>query len=205
MRIISGTNKGKKLSSIPGRDIRPTSDRAREAVFNILGQRTIGAQVLDLFAGTGALGLEALSRGAEEVCFIDVSQTACAVIKKNIELCRCHDRATLICQDLTRQVIPFNLDLEKKKFDLIFMDPPYGGHFLKAALTDPGLRQAMGEDTLIIAEHSVKEKGVESISGLDIMDQRKYSRSLITFFTRTQESVRNECIENGAYIHGKHT
>lgn len=182
MRIISGTCKGKKLSRLSGKDIRPTSDRAREALFSIISQKIEGAVVLDLFAGTGALGFEALSRGAEYAFFIDISEESCSVIKKNRDLCKFHGKAAIICHDISKQVIPPML--KGKKIDLIFMDPPYCTGLLAKALADPDLKDLMGETSLVIAEHSVKEKIPEPISGLDIKDQRKYSKSLITFFTK---------------------
>jgi len=185
MRIISGSCKGKKLAPIEGKAIRPTSDRAREALFNIIGRKTEGAVVLDLFAGTGALGLEALSRGAARAFFIDVSPESCAVIKKNIQLCRFQERGVVCCHDLSNQGIPG--ELERETLDLIFMDPPYGSDLLTGTLADPGLVQRMKSDAIIIAERSVKEKNPGEISGLDIKDQRKYSKSLITFYEKKKQ------------------
>ena len=97
MRIISGQARGRKLATLEGDNTRPTLDRTREALFNILQTRVRGAKVLDLFAGSGALGLEALSRGAQSAVFCDVSRQACAVIQKNIEALRAQDRSRLLC------------------------------------------------------------------------------------------------------------
>ncbi|MCP4672329.1 MAG: 16S rRNA (guanine(966)-N(2))-methyltransferase RsmD, partial [Desulfobacula sp.] len=120
MRVISGNCKGRKLVKIHGSTIRPTADRVKEAVFNILGPQIKKASVLDLFAGTGALGIEALSRGAKHATFIDCS---CDTIQKNLKLCSLDNKARVLCCDIIKQGIPE--DLHDKDFDFIFMDPPY--------------------------------------------------------------------------------
>ncbi len=183
MRIISGSLKGRKLETPRGWDIRPTSDRVREALFNILGQTPKNARILDIFAGTGALGMEALSRGAVEAVFLDSSQTACQLITRNLSSMGMEDAGVVIYHTVG------NFELPKKvlrmTFDLIFMDPPYGTRLLETALTDPGIIRCLAPQGLIVAEHSVKENVPETISCLDIHDQRKYGKTLITFFKPT--------------------
>jgi len=168
---------------VKGWDIRPTSDRIRESVFNILSHRIPGTMVLDLFAGTGALGLEALSRGAGLAVFIDNAKESCDIIQKNITLCGITDNTTLILHDISKTAVP-----EKVKsidFDLVFMDPPYGRGLLEKTLTDPALHHCLDSEALVIAEHSIQEIVPKNISGLDITDQRKYGRTLVTFFKKT--------------------
>ncbi|MFH1157133.1 MAG: 16S rRNA (guanine(966)-N(2))-methyltransferase RsmD [Pseudomonadota bacterium] len=179
MRIISGTCRGKKLTPLAGRDIRPTSDRVRESIFNIIRDHVQGAAVLDLFAGTGALGLEALSRGADHAVFVDASQEACSVVKANCHMCRLSHKATIICQDLTRALPP---GIGVKGFDLVFMDPPYGRNLITTLLNLPGFMDVINPGALMIAEHSTLENPFKDISGLDIPDQRKYGKTRITFF-----------------------
>lgn len=180
MRVISGTCRGRKLSSIDGKTTRPTSDRTREALFSILGHRILGARVLDLFAGTGALGIEALSRGAREAVFIDMDDAACRVLKKNLELCRMTDRALVERRDAVSSLSI--LTARQELFDLIFLDPPYDQGLIQQVVSDPRFLSLLALNGTVIAEHSLRENAFPEISGLDIVDQRKYGRTGITFF-----------------------
>ena len=123
MRIITGEFKGRKLESVPDPYLRPIDDRVKGAVFNILAPWLQGAKGLDLFAGTGAIGLEALSRGAASVCFVEKERAFQAVLKKNIEKLKVGDRATVWPGDVFAAVE--RLGEKKEQFDLIFVDPPY--------------------------------------------------------------------------------
>jgi len=181
MRIIAGQYKGRRLEAVTAQGIRPTSDRVREAVFNIIAGKISGARVLDIFAGTGALGLEALSRGASHTTFIDVSPQACELITKNAERCGIHEKARVICHDMSRGTLPEHIKGEP--FSIIFMDPPYGTTLLETALTSGILNQVLARDGMIIAEHSIKVELPHPITGLDIHDQRKYGKTLISFLT----------------------
>jgi 16S rRNA (guanine966-N2)-methyltransferase len=187
MRIISGTCRGRKLTPLKGMDIRPTSDRIREAIFNILGPRVRQARVLDLFAGTGALGLEALSRGAAHAVFVDQSHTACDVIRQNIDRCRFMEQATLIRQDLFS---PWSDPVMASRcFDLIFLDPPYGRNYVVKTLELPQFSALLSENGIIIAEHDTRETLSPALTGLDIFRQKKYSRTTVSFLTRLQDTV----------------
>ena len=183
MRIISGSLRGRKLEAPRGWDIRPTTDRVREAIFNILSRRPEDARVLDIFAGTGALGLEALSRGAANVIFLEGSPEACRIITSNITRMGVEKSAAIVCHTIGEQPLPEKIT--QKRFNLVFMDPPYGTGLLGTALTHPDLISCLDSQGLIVAEHSIKEKLPETITGLDIHDQRKYGRTLITFFKPT--------------------
>ena len=179
MRVISGNCKGRKLVKIHGQQIRPTSDRVKEAVFNILGQKVRHAKVLDLFAGTGALGIESLSRKAEHVTFIDLS---CDTIHENLKLCRFKEKAKVISCDLIKETIPTSLN--KEKFDLVFIDPPYGKGYIENTLQKASFIDLLNENCIIIAEQSHKEKLDLKLDTLDIYRQKKYSKTIISFIKK---------------------
>ncbi len=179
LRVIGGRLKGKPLATPKGLDVRPTAGRVREAIFNILFSRVQNAVVLDLFAGTGAFGIEALSRGASQAVFIDNSPASLAVLKKNIQACGLEAVAEIRRYDAARQL--FGLTEFKLAFDIVFMDPPYNRNAVDAALT--GLVQAdlLKQGALVVAEHAL----TESVTGADraffLKDQRKYGRTLVSF------------------------
>ncbi len=190
MRIISGWARGRRLFSPAPKDqqIRPTSDRAREALFSILAGRVIEARVLDLFAGTGAVGLEALSRGARQVVFIDHGQTALQLIKKNVEACLSSqpvgDRsAQIIRHDLGRGIGPLhNSGRLAEPFDLIFLDPPYGRGLAEKILTELAASPLIHDQTLIVAEETIEALLSEHIGCLHLSDQRRYGDSGFWFY-----------------------
>lgn len=184
MRIISGTCRGRKLVQIQGKDIRPTSDRVREALFNIIGPGVLGMDVLDLFAGTGAFGLEALSRGASSAVFVDTAQSSCDVIEKNISLCRMQDSARLIRHDLITAPLPDRLG----HFDLIFMDPPYNKGYAETLLGKPGFADLLAPGGIIIIEQSFKETLANPLNSLDIYRQKKYSKTFVSFLRESDNA-----------------
>ncbi len=179
MRIISGSCRGRKLFKLQGQQIRPTSDRIREAVFNILGQKVRKARVLDLFAGTGALGIEALSRGAEHTTFIDRN---CDIIHQNLNLCRFEKNATVICCDIVETSLSESLN--RQQFDLVFIDPPYGKGYIEQTLKKESFTDLVNENGIIIAEHSYKESLQIALPGIDIYRQKKYSKTIISFINK---------------------
>jgi len=179
LRIISGTLRGRKLHAIHGIAIRPTADRVRESIFNILFSQVLDAVVLDLFAGTGAFGIEALSRGAESSVFIDNSRNAVSVIKKNILTCRIEDRSRIILWNIIN-----NLNCLKSSsslFNLVFMDPPYNQNLIIPALHNLHQSRSLEKGACIVAEHSDSEPIPENISAFTITDQRKYGNTLVSF------------------------
>lgn len=129
MRIISGTARGRKLREPQGMDTRPTTDKVKESLFNIIQFELEGRRVLDLYAGTGQLGLEALSRGAERCTFVDQRREATALVRENLQLCRFEDRARVI----QGESLSF-LSACREKFDIVFLDPPYAGGLLEKSL-----------------------------------------------------------------------
>src|SRR5919106_1575540 len=134
VRVISGSAKGRRLATLRTWALRPTPDRVRQALFNILGAGIVGARVLDLFAGSGAIGLEALSRGAYSAVFVEAHEAACRVIEKNLRLCGLQAPATVWRRDVL-EALPA-LKGGGESFDLIFLDPPY-----QTTLVDDALQQ----------------------------------------------------------------
>ncbi|MGD9382499.1 MAG: 16S rRNA (guanine(966)-N(2))-methyltransferase RsmD [Desulfobacterales bacterium] len=181
LRIISGRLKGKKLRSVRGVTIRPTADRLRESIFNILSNQVLNAMVLDLFAGTGALGMEALSRGAESAVFVDNNPGALSVIQRNITSCAFDKQAHIIKWDIKK-----NLDCLKSAgtaFDLVFMDPPYNQGMVKSALFNLEQTGSLEQAARIVVEHSPLEPIPEDIFMFEIADRRKYGKTLVSFLT----------------------
>ncbi len=179
MRITAGIHKGRKLASLPGITTRPTSGKVREAIFNICRPVIADANVLDLFAGTGALGLEALSRGAAKAVFIDSDRRGIEMIRKNIAACRETDRTTVIRADITA-----NLNMLPAvgiHFDVVFMDPPYYRNAVHQALDKLVATATLTRGACVIVEHDPHENIPETIVGMKIIDRRKYGKTLVTF------------------------
>jgi 16S rRNA (guanine966-N2)-methyltransferase len=179
LRVIGGNLKGKKLYSIPGTTIRPTADRLRESIFNILSFRVQDAVVLDLFAGTGAFGIEALSRGAESAVFVDNNREVISVIDRNVRSCALDNRAKIIKWNIKK-----NLNCLKsfrRAFNLIFLDPPYNQSMVKPALSNLEQSRSLGKDAYFVIEHSPLEKITNDLSNFEVTDQRRYGRALVSF------------------------
>ena len=152
LRIIGGELKGKRLYSIRGSAVRPTADRLRESIFNILFPCIHGSIVLDLFAGTGAYGIEALSRGAESAVFIDNNKEALSAIKKNLVSCAYDNKARVISWDIRKNLNCLNL-IPYSRFDLIFIDPPYDQGLVDLALRHLGDTDSMAKEVMVVIEH----------------------------------------------------
>jgi len=179
MRVIAGKAKGTRLSSVKGLATRPTGDRVKEALFNILGPKVLGSSFLDLYAGSGAVGLEALSRGAEKVVWVESDRACCGQIKKNLERTRL-EWGLVLPGDVF--AVLARLQRRGERFDLIFLDPPYGqGLGLKTlrALADLALLKAEG---IIIAEVSKKEEAPLGVSKLCLEQIRTYGETALLFY-----------------------
>jgi 16S rRNA (guanine966-N2)-methyltransferase len=170
MRIISGTHRGHRIAAPKGRDTRPTSDRVRENAFNLIGP-VDGARVLDLYAGSGAMGLEALSRGADQVTFVEREKDACRAINANLDKLQLH--ATVLCQDAARAVAQ-----ERGIFDLILCDPPYD-----VDATHLPFARLLADDGLLVYESSGRGEPPE-VEGLAQRTSRKYGSARLTLFER---------------------
>ena len=186
MRIIGGIARGRKLLT-PGKGpdggtIRPTSARAREAVFNIIGSEVRGAAVLDLFAGTGAMGLEALSRAAETVVFVDNSPAAVRLLGRNIDRCGFVDRAKVVRRDLTQPLSFLREFMPVAGFSLIFIDPPYrqeAGGLIFEKLEKAEILASSG---LVILEHAAGGRLPDATGSLQFVDQRQYGEAGFGFY-----------------------
>lgn len=181
LRVIGGSLKGRKLLSIKGTITRPTSDRLREAIFNILSSRVQDSVVLDLFSGTGALGIEALSRGAGFAVFIDKDKASQAVIAKNIRACAVENKTRIIRWDITR-----NLNCIRSLrcgFRLVFMDPPYRKNMIAPTLTNLHQSGSLSPGGCIVIEHAVSESLPKNLEQLKIDSQRKYGKTLVSFLS----------------------
>lgn len=183
MRITGGILKGRRLATLRGLEIRPTSDMVREAIFNLIGQDVSGARVLDLFAGTGSLGIEALSRGAARVIFIDRSVKALRLIRKNLEACGMYKHGRLVRKDLAKG-LPKGYLLAKEKMDLVLIDPPYGKGLILPLLRELLLRGTLSAGCVVVAESAKDEVLPEAVEKLRLVKARVYGRTKINVFSR---------------------
>ncbi|MCD6584748.1 MAG: 16S rRNA (guanine(966)-N(2))-methyltransferase RsmD [Desulfobacteraceae bacterium] len=181
MRIISGESKGRKLVSLKGIATRPTSARVRESIFNILASRIFNASVLDLFAGTGALGLEALSRRAANALFVDLSASAVKTIQQNITACKAENRSQVCQWDIAKNIAC--LQAKVPAYDMVFMDPPYNKNYIVPTLKKLLKRNVLKDGATIIIEHAVAETVPGDLLGLHMTDQRIYGKTLVSFLT----------------------
>ena len=181
LRIVGGELRGKKLFSGPGKSIRPTADRTRESIFNILSHEVQGRIVLDLFAGTGALGIEALSRGARSAVFVDNARGSLTVIRRNVESCTLDDRAVIIKWNIEK-----NLNCLKgvtPGFDLVFIDPPYNRSLLKPTLFNLDKSKSLKHGACIAVEHASLEPVPSDLLAFELADQRRYGKTLVSFLS----------------------
>ena len=176
MRVIAGRYKGRRLKTPDWPGLRPTSDKLRETLFNILAPRVEGARVVDGYAGTGAIGIEALSRGAAHVTFIESHRRAAALIEENLRACGVEQGYTIQCADVVAA-----LDAPASAFDLILLDPPYDTENVSAAL-DAAARHLAG-DGLIVLERATRREPEESEAVIRVRDV-KSGDSTLTFFER---------------------
>jgi len=175
-----------------GLSVRPTTDYLREAIFNILAGCVEGAVVLDLFAGTGSLGIEALSRGASSAVFIEKSPQAIRTLLRNISTFSLEKRCTVKRRDVLR-----GLDYLKSKgrgFDLVFVDPPYDHGLVEPTLQLLDRAECVAEGGLVVVEHSLVEKLPEKVAGFKPIDQRQQGKTLVSFI----ECVMNQLVRRRA-------
>lgn len=183
MRIITGTAKGLKLKTPRGHDVRPTSDRVKESLFAILADRIAGAAVADIFAGTGNLGLEALSRGAAAAVFVDASPASIALIRDNAARARLADRAELLRKDALAAAGHFARC--GRTFDLIFCDPPYNKGLAPAILEKIDAGNILRPGGVVIIEHSRHEPLPVGLVNLTITRAERYGETTLAFLEHT--------------------
>jgi 16S rRNA (guanine966-N2)-methyltransferase len=175
VRIIAGEHRGTRIFAPKGLDTRPTADRVREAAFNLIGP-VDGASVLDLYAGSGAMGLEALSRGAASAVFVESDRDACGAIKRNLEKLRL-DGAEIVCRDVLRF-----LAAERRRFDLILVDPPYDVLESLAMRLAVYLPPLLAENGLVALESSSRLE--PQLAPLELRTSRRYGAARVTLFER---------------------
>ncbi|RLB30295.1 MAG: 16S rRNA (guanine(966)-N(2))-methyltransferase RsmD [Deltaproteobacteria bacterium] len=186
MRVTGGILKGRRLATPRGLEIRPTSDMVREAIFNLIGHDLSGALVLDLFAGTGSLGIEALSRGAARSVFIDRSVKALGLIRKNLEACGIYQDARLVRKDLTKG-LPKGYLQSKEKANLVLIDPPYGKGLIVPLLRELSVGETLSADCIIVAESAKEEILPEAVERLRLVKARVYGGTKINLFLREED------------------
>lgn len=178
MRVISGKYRGLKLISPTGDDIRPTTDRIKEDIFNILSTDTPGSDFLDLFSGTGAIGIEALSRGAETATLVDMNAEAVSLIHKNAAKLKDGEPIKIVKTDARKFLIE-----TKNKYDIIFLDPPYRYAYtgeLTGIITARGL---LKEDGVLVTEQGTNTEPIENVKYLSLYKIKKYSSTVLYFYT----------------------
>jgi len=178
MRIIGGIHKGRKIKSIKGMLTRPTTDFIREALFNIISNKVLDSNFLDLFAGTGAIGLEALSRGAKKAVFVEKNLTACSVINQNLRDLRLVDKGLVIQSDIVPAIE--KLVLEGYVFDIIFLDPPYYKNHIEKTLSI--LKDSNIVGSLVVVQHPKNESF--AFNGFSYYKSKKYGRTALTFLVK---------------------
>ena len=179
MRVVSGSAKGVTLKTPEGMETRPTSDRVKEALFSILQFDLPGTRVLDLFGGTGQLGIEALSRGAKSAVFVDASEKACALIKENLRRCKMENDGKVIRSDYLKF-----LENCKDHFDIVLLDPPYAEIFLENAINKLSEIDILQSGAIIVAERPVGKELTLSLPGFTRSKDYKYGNTLLTLYRK---------------------
>ena len=180
MRVITGTARGRKLRELSGMETRPTTDKVKESLFNIIQFDIEGRRVLDLFSGTGQLGIECLSRGAEHCTFVDIRKEAAALIRENLELCRLSDRAQVVQGDYLAYLTRCG-----EKFDLVLLDPPYGSGLLEKALEMAAAIDILSENGIMVCE-SAAEQVLPALGGpYQLGREYRYGKIKLTVYRRS--------------------
>ena len=182
MRVISGICRGKKLTAPPGVSTRPTSARVKEALFSILGSRIdfAGIRVLDVCAGTGSLGIEALSRGALSCCFVEQNKIVTAILEKNIHITSCQDQSTILTMDAVKALQI--MATRGQCYDLVFFDPPYSSELYPRVLEAIGSSAVLAHGSLVVVECSARNPLLKTYGCLKNIDRRVYGDTAVELF-----------------------
>jgi len=181
MRVIAGTAKGMKLKGPEGSEFRPTADKVKEALFSILGQRAIDARFIDLYAGSGAVGIEALSRGAASTIFVENKKDSLRLIEDNLNKTGLHREARIIGADVKKALK--SMSAENIIADLVYLDPPYNHPDLSAVVRSLFELGIVAEDGLVIAEHSSKNR--DWANNFNLLKQKKYGDTSLTIIIKS--------------------
>ena len=183
MRVITGTARGTNLKAPDGLSTRPTADKVKQAVFNII-QYEIAGEVLDLFAGSGQLGIEALSRGAAHGVFVDAGKPAIAVIRENLKKTHLENRAEVVCCDYMTYLANC-----RKRFRIVFLDPPYAENYLENAIKRISEIDILAEGAIIITERPLGKPLDEEFDLLERSKDYNYGKTTITLFRRKEDTI----------------
>ena len=179
MRVITGEARGRKLVTLEGDDVRPTTDRVKESMFSIIQFDLEGANVLDLFAGSGQLGIEALSRGAKHCTFVDSANRSVEVVKQNLKTVGFEKRASVFCGESKMYI-----SLSRDKFDIVLLDPPYNKNIIDDVL--PSVAEKMTDYGVIVCESASDEVLPESAGKFSIHREYKYGKIKLTVYRKNQ-------------------
>jgi len=187
MRVIAGRAKGRRLRTVRGYAVRPTADRTKEALFSIVESRfaLVDARVLDLFAGSGALGIEALSRGAARAVFVEQDAAAVRVLRANVELCDFAERARVLPMTVRRALL--DLEDQGERFDVAFVDPPYRSGLLAETLHILGTTALLSVNAWVVAERSSEEVPGERYGPLRLTRTRRYGKTSVDLYCLANE------------------
>lgn len=179
MRVISGIFKGRKLRTLSGYRVRPTSQRVREAIFDLLEVEWDGCVVLDLFAGSGALGVEALSRGAQRAVFVEMDPAAVELLWKNLSVLGVTERAKVVRADVIRFLRKGG---SKEQYGVVFADPPYGKQLASKCLMELAKRGWLSKGAMVVIEHSKREHLEEERGSLRLVSRRRYGDTMVSLY-----------------------
>ena len=184
LRITAGAFRGRTIHTVPGQAVRPSPSMLREALFNIVGPAIRGARFLDLCAGSGAVGIEALSRGAARATFVDSHPASLAVIRRNLEALGTLERATLLRRDAAHA--PGDLARQGGRFDVAFLDPPYDTATAAACVRAPGLRAIICPRCRLYVQHR-RGAALPAGGGWRLVDERRFGDTVLTTFEREED------------------
>lgn len=180
MRVVAGSVKNKKLKTKEGKETRPTLERVKEAIFSIIGDEVVDSRFLDLYAGTGSIAIEALSRGAKRAILIEQDKTALRIIIENINNCGFENISRAYKNDVNRAIEI--LQKKSELFDIVFLDPPYKENISEGTIKKLSECSILKEDGMIISEHSNFEKLPDEIGNFIKYDERDYNKKILSFY-----------------------
>jgi 16S rRNA (guanine966-N2)-methyltransferase len=180
MRVIAGAYRGRKLRTLEGAEVRPTSDRLRETLFNILTPQIRNSRFLDICAGSGAVGVEAISRGAGDVVFVESSRAACWVIETNLQTLRVDDGFRLIRRDATPALK--ELAQTSSRFDIVFFDPPYASELYDQVMNELSSGSLLDAGSIVVVEHRSRHRLPPAYSNLKTYRELKQGESSLSFY-----------------------
>lgn len=183
IRIVGGRDRGRKLRALKGRKLRPTTERVRESIFDILGDSVRGRSILDIFAGTGAMGIEALSRGAARAVFVERHRPMARIIRRNLTDNESFQAISKVLScDYSRALRI--LMAEPGRFDIVFLDPPYLRGLAGESLKEISKSPILSEEVVVVVEHSPKEELEDAVGCLRLSDRRRYGDTQVSFYRK---------------------